>query len=264
MSLFNIFFLHLQQVFYHRLRSLVWFFIPLMNNLTLILFWSGALKNTAPVANWNMSYIATYYFLLTIAEALLSSHIEEDVASIDIQQGYLVRYLLRPFPYYWIKCIEEVPYRLLQGSYGVILLVSFSFIFSNLIHISSDPIVLGMSAIIFVLAYFLSYTMKINLGLSAFWFIDSRGFFELFTIILIIFSGGIVPLHLFPAPVQTLSYILPFAYSGYFPIIALQGQLGVMQLFQVMGVQIFWLGCLLLLNRTLWNNGIKQFTAFGQ
>ena len=264
MSLLNIFFLHLQQVLHHRLRSLVWFFIPLMNNLTLILFWSGALKNSTPFANWTMFSVTTYYFLLTIAGAMLSSHIEEDIASLDIQQGDLVRYLVRPFPYYWIKFIEEVPYRLLQGSYGIILLILFSLTFGNLIQISSDPFVLIMSVVIAIFAYFLSYTMKVNLGLSAFWFTDSRGFFELFTIILIVFSGGIVPLHLLPTTFQTLSYVLPFAYTAYFPIMAIQGQLNAAQLSQVIGVQIVWLGALLLLNRIMWFRGIKQFTAYGQ
>ena len=157
MSLLNIFFLHLQQVLHHRLRSLVWFFIPLMNNLTLILFWSGALKNSTPSANWTMSSVTTYYFLLTIAGAMLSSHIEEDIASTDIQQGNLVRYLLRPFPYYWIKFIEEIPFRILQGSYGIIFAHSFSLTFGKLIQITTDPFVLVMSGLIAVLAYFFEF-----------------------------------------------------------------------------------------------------------
>ena len=195
---------------------------------------------------------------------MLSSHIEEDIASTDIQQGNLVRYLLRPFPYYWIKFIEEIPFRILQGSYGIILLILFSLTFGKLIQITTDPFVLVMSGLIAVLAYFLSFTMKVNVGFSAFWFVDSGGFFELVTIILIIFSGGIVPLHILPNFFQILSYTLPFAYMGYFPIVALQGQLNTIQLFQVVGVQIIWLGTLLLLKRLLWNRGIKQFTAYGQ
>jgi len=264
MSLLNIFFLHFQQVFHHRLRSLVWFFIPFIQNFPLILFWSGAIKNSTPTANWTISSITTYYVFLTIAGTTLTSHIEEDVAKIDIQQGDLVRYLLRPFPYYWIKFIEELPYRLLQGSYGIILLILSSFVFGKLIQITSDPFIIFMSAIIAILAYFLIFTMKMNLGLSAFWFINSRGFFDLFTIILIVFSGGVVPLHLLPVPFQILSFILPFAYTAYFPITALQGQLNITQLFQVAGTQLLWLSILLLLNHTLWNRGIRKFTAYGQ
>ncbi|MFA5136633.1 MAG: ABC-2 family transporter protein [Patescibacteria group bacterium] len=264
MGLLNIISLHFQQVFHHRLRSLVWFFIPLLNNLVLILFWSGALKNTIADPNWTIYTATTYYFLLTIANAMLSSHIEEDVANYDIQQGELVRYLIRPFPYYWIKFIEEIPYRILQGSYGIILLIFFSLFFGTYIRITANPLILFFSFIIAVFAFFITFTIKMNLGLSAFWFKDSRGFFELVTITLIIFSGGVVPLYLLPQAVQIISYILPFSYTAFFPIIAVQGKLQIFQLFQVIAMQLVWLGILIGLNRVLWKKGIKKFTAIGQ
>jgi len=264
MRLFRIVLLHFQHVFENRLRSLVWFLIPLMNNLTVILFWSGAIKNTNSNASWNMSTIATYYFLLTIMGAMLNSHIEEDVAVFDIQQGDLVRYLTRPFPYYWIKFIEEIPYRILQGSYGILLVIAFSFFYKNYITISNNPIILLLSSLIMILAFFLTFTLKMNLGLSAFWFTDSRGFFELITIVLIIFSGGIMPLYLLPHGMQTISSILPFAYTAYFPILSLQGVFSYAQLIRIIGIQCLWLAVFLIINRIMWKQGIKQFTSFGQ
>lgn len=264
MGILNIALLHFQQVFHHRLRSLVWFCIPLLNNLTLILFWRGALKNTQGAANWTMSAVTTYYFLLTIAGSLLTSHIEEDVALYDIQYGELTRYLTRPFSYYWIKFIEEIPYRILQGFYGVILMILFTLFFGKFIHLSNDIVILGSSLILFVLAFFISFTLKMNLGYSAFWFKDSRGFFELVTIVIIIFSGGIVPLHLLPQAIQQISYILPFAYTAYFPIMALQGQFQILQILQIILAQCIWLAVLVFLNKSLWREGIKQFTSFGQ
>ena len=264
MPILQIVLLHFQYVFYNRMRSLVWFLIPLMNNLMLILFWSGALKHSTPSENWSMASVTTYYFLLTIAGAMLSSHIEEDVALIDIQQGDLTRYLTRPFPYFWIKCIEEMPYRILQGTYGIILLIIFTLFFGTYIRLTHDPIAICMSVIIAVLAFLITFTLKMNLGLSAFWFKDSRGFFELVTIVLIIFSGGVVPLHILPKAMQTISYALPFAYTAYFPIMGVQGELHYASLFQVIGSQIFWLTVLVGINRLMWSRGIKEFTAFGQ
>lgn len=264
MRLLRIIALHFQHVFENRLRSLVWFLIPLMNNLTVILFWSGAIQNTTINATWTMSAIATYYFLLTIMGAMLNSHIEEDVAVFDIQQGDLVRYLTRPFPYYWIKFIEEIPYRILQGSYGIFLVVLFSFFYKNYIRISNNPITLLLSVLIMFLAFFLTFTLKMNLGLSAFWFKDSRGFFELITIILIIFSGGVMPLYLLPHGLQTISFLLPFAYTAYFPILSLQGSLSYIELIRVVGIQCIWLAVFLTINRLMWRQGIKEFTSLGQ
>ncbi|PIY72604.1 hypothetical protein COY87_00095 [Candidatus Roizmanbacteria bacterium CG_4_10_14_0_8_um_filter_33_9] len=264
MRLFRIVSLHLQNIFHHRLRSFVWFLIPLMNNLTVILFWSGAIKNTSQNAAWTMSTITTYYFLLTIINSMLNSYIQEDVAEFDIKQGDLVRYLTRPFPYYWIKFIEEIPYRILQGSYGIILIIIFSFFYKNYIIISNKPIIILLSIPIMILALFLSFTLKMNLGLSAFWFKDSRSFFELVTIIIIIFSGGVMPLFLLPQGLQTISSILPFAYTAYFPILSLQGNLSYIQLIRVIGIQCLWLAVFIAINRIMWKYGIKQFTSFGQ
>lgn len=264
MSLLRIFSLHFQQVFHHRLRSFVWFCIPLLNNLTLILFWRGALKNTTGPAAWTMTTATTYYFLLTIAGSLVTSHIEEDVAVYDIQYGDLARYLTRPFPYFWIKFIEEIPYRIIQGFYGIVLLGLFSLFFGRFIIIASDPLVIALCIPTFIMAFFLSFTMKMNWGLSAFWFKDARGFFELLEIAIIVFSGGIVPLYLLPAAVRTLAYFLPFAYMGFFPIVGLQGQLPVPEMLRVIAVQAAWLSAFVLLNRFMWKRGIKQFTAFGQ
>lgn len=264
MAIVNIVLLHFQQVFHHRLRSLVWFCIPLLNNLTLILFWSGALKNSQPNAVWTMSTATTYYFLLTIAGSLLNSHIEEDVAVYDIQYGDLTRYLTKPFPYFWIKFIEEIPYRILQGFYGIIIVLIFTVFFGGFISLTHNPLIIFLTAITVVLAFFLSFTMKMNWGLSAFWFKDSRGFFELLEIVIIIFSGGIVPLYLLPQVVRSISYVLPFSYMAFFPIIGLQGQLSAWELVRVIAVQSAWLGAFVLLNRVMWSRGVKQFTAFGQ
>ena len=195
---------------------------------------------------------------------MLSSHIEEDVAEFDIQQGDLVRYLIRPFPYYWIKFIEEIPYRILQGSYGIIIMITVAVFFGKFIYLTHDPIMIFATGIMIIMAFFISFTMKMSLGLSAFWFKDSRGFFELVTIALIIFSGGIIPLYLFPKTIQTIAYILPFSYTAFFPIIALQGQLTYLQLFQVIGMQILWFGVFISIYRFMWSQGIKEFTAFGQ
>lgn len=264
MRLIKIISLHFQQIFHHRLRSFVWFLIPLLNTLTLVLFWSGAIKNTSYSPNWNMTTITTYYFLLTIAGAMLSSHIEDDVAEVDIQLGELVRYLIRPFPYFWIKFIEEIPYRVLQGSYGILLLIFFVVFFKLPIGITNQPSVLLLTIIMAVFAFSISFLIKMNMGLSAFWITERHGFFELITIISIIFSGGIVPIYLLPSVVQHVSFSLPFAYIAYYPVVSLQGQLPISTMVNVLIMQVCWIIILACLNRILWTRGVSKFTALGQ
>ncbi|MCX6717047.1 MAG: hypothetical protein NTU76_00005, partial [Candidatus Taylorbacteria bacterium] len=106
--------LHFDRTFEYRLKSLFWIFIPISNNLTLILFWAGS--------SVSMSYITTYYVLMTLASLLLTSHVEYEVAEYDIKQGQLVNYLLKPISYYWINFIGELPYRVLQSFYAAVFI----------------------------------------------------------------------------------------------------------------------------------------------
>lgn len=248
--------LYFERVFEYRLRSFIWLLLPLTNNMTLILFWSGAGMNT--------SAISTYYILMTIGGLLTTSHVEFEVSDIDIKQGQLVNYLTKPISYYWVNFFSEVPYRVLQAIYATVIIGSLLMFFPHALKITLNPLHIPLVALIFILGYLLSFTFKLSLAYLSFWFKDIHGLMELVTIIIIIFSGGVMPLPWYPQILQTISNILPFAYSGYYAIIALQGTVPLFGLFNIILIQGIWLGVLLLINRTLWKNGIKEFTAVGQ
>lgn len=248
--------LYFERVFEYRLRSLVWLLLPMTNNMTLILFWSGAGMNT--------SAVSTYYILMTIGGLLTTSHVEFEVSEIDIKQGQLVNLLTKPVSYYWVNFLSEVPYRVLQAVYAFIIISCFLFIFPGALKITLNPLYIPLVIIIFILGYLLSFTFKLCLAYLSFWFKDIHGLMELVTIVLIIFSGGIMPLPWYPQILQTMCKVLPFAYSGYYTIIALQGSVSWSGLFSILAVQGIWLFILVLIHNTLWKNGIKEFTAVGQ
>ena len=261
----RIFFLHMQSIFEHRSRSLVWFLISLANPLLLLLFWKGTTSGANTIfGNWSFSAISSYYFLLIIASAFLTSHIEEDIAKFDIQLGVLSKYLLRPFSYLWMKFFEEIPYRILQGFYGVIVCILFLFLFGNLFVFTNDSFVVFQSLIIIVFAYFLSFIFKMIIGLLAFWLIETGGFYQLVEMILLIFAGYLMPLSLLPAQLMHIAYALPFSYMIYFPIVALEGKLTYGELVHVIGMQALWLLGFIVMYKIILNMGLRKFTALGQ
>ncbi len=248
--------LYFERVFEYRLRSFIWLLLPLTNNMTLILFWNGAGMNT--------SAVSSYYILMTIGGLLTTSHVEFEVSEIDIKQGQLVNYLTKPISYYWVNFFSEIPYRVLQAVYASILIGALLIFFPNALKLSLNPLHIPLVIFIFVLGYLLSFTFKLSLAYLSFWFKDIHGLMELVTIIIIIFSGGVMPLPWYPKILQTISNFLPFAYSGYYAITALQGIVPLFGLFSIVLIQCVWLGVLLFINKILWKNGIKEFTAVGQ
>lgn len=257
MRYLKIILLHFENIFEHRLRSLVWFFDSMINPLMIIIFWAGVQVS-------NKHNINSYYLLLIVASAMLASHIEEDIADYDIRQGDLVRYLIKPFPYYWIKFIEEIPYRVLQGFYGIIVLIIINILFRNIIEIHLGWLTIGIGLMAAVLAFFMSFTYKMCLGMLAFWLKQVRGINQLMEIMTIIFAGYIIPIDMFPAQLKTIAYFLPFSYMIYFPVKIFQGGLITSDLIKIISGQLIWLTIFIIINRFEWRRGIRTFTAIGQ
>ena len=248
--------LYFERTLEYRLRSLLWLLIPLTNNLTLILFWSGA--------GMNSSSISTYYILMTVVSVFTTSHIEHEVSEVDIKQGQLVNYLTKPISYYGVQLLSEFPYRVLQGVYSILILGAFLLFFPGALRITLPVWHIPLVILLFILGYLISFTFKLSIAYISFWFKDIRGLFELVTIVIIIFSGGIMPLPWYPHLLQTVCSIFPFAYSGYFIVASLQGSVPLMGLVSLLAIQGVWLGVFLIINTVLWRNGIKEFTAMGQ
>ncbi len=264
MRYIKIFYLTSQHVLEYKARSFVWFLIALLNPLLLLLFWRGVtFVGTNHIKGWNISTITSYYLLITLANAFLQSHINEDIARDDVRKGELSVYLLKPISYFWKKFIEEIPYRVLQGCFGIIITIILSFLLGEFFITNSIAIIV-MAVLISIFAMFMSFTFKMILGLLSLWLIDIDGFFQLNEMFTLIFAGFVIPLYLFPPLLANIAYILPYSYMIYFPIIALQGKLTIAQCLYVLGIQGIWLILFFYSYKYLWINGKKKYSGAGQ
>ncbi len=264
MKYVKILFLHFQDALEDRSRSFVWFLLALIDPLLLLLFWRGALAASGgDIGGWQLSSITAYYLLLTIASSLLVVHIEEVVAYYDIYQGWLANYLLRPVSYFWYKLLQELPYRLLQGTMGIGVFLMMWLALGNLLNVDVSTGNLVRSLIIALLAFGISFLLKMVLGLSALWTTDFTGLAQLLEVTFLLFGGFIVPLSLFPTWLERLAYSLPFPYIVYFPVVSFQGRLTTVDFYRVLWAQLLWAVVLFLLSMILWRRGVQKFTGVG-
>lgn len=261
--LLTIFSLYSQHALEYKARSFVWFFVILIDVVVYLLYWRGVLNDPSGNQIWSFSEAVSYYLLLLVAGSFLQVHIEEEVAFEDIQYGRLSQYLLRPFSYTKFKFFQELPWRIIQGGFGVLTLLGIS-VFIRAPGLITDMRLVPLVIAIVISAYLLCFFYKMIVGLIAFWTIDFSGFQNIQTIIFILFSGILVPLHLLPDSIRSFSLFQPIAYMLYYPVRAAQGALGASELWQVLGMQWVWLGLFLGLYRFMWHKGLRQFTAVGQ
>ncbi|MBI2641033.1 ABC-2 family transporter protein [Candidatus Roizmanbacteria bacterium] len=265
MRILSIFSLHFEQVFEFKSRIFVWFLVSLFEPILFALFWSGAFRDRQVLeGGWTFPAMASYYFMLIIVGSSLITHHEEDISELDIQKGGLVKYLLKPYSYYWAKFYEELPWRIIQGSFGMIMFLIIFFKLNHLIDINLTFPNLLLSLVVIFLAYMLSFTYKMILGILAFWMTEIRSFFFLNEVIMIILGGYLMPIDLMYPTVAKIAAYSPFAGIIYYPIVAVQGRLSFPQFLQVIAIQAFWLILFIVLYRLLWRNGIKKFSAVGQ
>lgn len=258
----KIFFLNFLHVFELRAKTFVYFLLSLTGPFLFLLFWIGA--HIVGTSSFNFNTISSYYFLLIVASSLLMCHIENDIGTLDIQEGGMVKYLLKPFPYYWAKFLEEIPWRVLQAGMGLIVLLFLIIFFGKFFSITNSIPLFFITFFASVFAIMLSFTYKVLLGLAAFWLEDINGIFQLSEILIYIFAGFVVPLYVFPKAFEDIAYILPFSYMIYFPIAIIQGRLNVMQSILVLGFQLAWLLILYVLYMFVWAKGRQKFLGVGQ
>lgn len=254
-----------QRAFEIRSKMFVYFLLNLVPPLTMIIFWNGATHGGRSIDGiWDFPTLASYYLFLVLVAVFTQSHIEQDVAIRDIKEGGISPYILKPFSYFMLKLFYEVPYRFVQIGWGILTLSVLLIFYSDIISFSTSIQVILLTTVSLVLAYFLSFTLKMLVGIAAFWFTEIRGLFEILEVVILIFGGTLMPLSLLPGSLEQFSYMLPFAYTIYFPVIALQGQLSLIQIFQMLAVQLVWILAGVILYKRLWNLGVRKYSAIGQ
>ena len=265
MRYLNILLILMQKVIEQRMKALIWFLMTLLNPVVLILFWQGALKSTGgSIESWTQSDFNSYYLILIVVSNILVIHIEEHISFYDINLGYLSGFLVRPFSYYWMMFFHEMPYRILEGVYGIVAVFLISLVFHGLTFFNPTFSSILLVSIILVCALFISFTFKVIIGLLALWFTQVEGLRDTVFILGLVFGGFIVPLEILPQILKNIMLATPFPWITYYPVIALQGRIDTTQMTQVISQQLAWLVGLYLVHQFIWKRGIKKFTAVGQ
>lgn len=260
MKYYRIFVLHLQQVFEQKGQTFVWILLSFMGPLLMILFWRGA----KAIPGWTIEQLTAYYFLIIIVGAFVMTHIEERIGKIDIQEGQLTMYLLKPFSYFWFKFYYSVPNRILQGIFGSTFFLFCVSLFPSLFSFNITPAIFLFSFLLVVVGFFMAFLFKVIIGIMAFWMTEAKGLFEVINIIVTIFAGYLMPIALFPQWLQDITFVTPFPYMIYYPVIAFTGKLQVNEMVQIFLMQLVWVVILYFVYRLVWTAGIKKFSAVGQ
>ncbi len=114
-----------------------------------------------------------------------------------------------------------------------------------------------------ILSYLVTILIGLLLGLVAFWTVELTGFLLMYRLVSLFFSGALVPVQFFPAPLHLLATLLPFQAQASLSVSIYLGTLHGATVAGTLGLQLFWVVALYALAHLIWRRALRRTVIQG-
>jgi ABC-2 type transport system permease protein len=238
--------------------------IPLMATIYLWrAVYAGKDSGGGDVAGYSLAGMISYYLLITIADALTAVTEDDWQIAGDIREGAINQFLLKPIDYLTYRLCLFASGRLIYVAVAAAPVILFIVVQRQYWVAPPNATVFGLFivslALTALLQFFISYTM----ALLAFWLLEISTFIFIVFAFEYIAGGHLFPLDILPPAVATVLNFTPFPYQLFFPVSLYLGRITGAQMWQGLGIQVFWVVFFYFVARFTWRRGIRRYTAFG-
>jgi ABC-2 type transport system permease protein len=180
----------------------------------------------------------------------------------SIHQGEIAGDLLKPISLFTFWLAQDLG-RAIVGFFlrGLTIMIVYAFVFNI-----SYPTSIFQWLLLFItlmLSWLISFAYRFLVNLSAFWSPDARGIGRFAFIIVMFFSGFLMPLRFFPEWVQTLAYFTPFPHMLNTVVEVYLGVLTGAELMNALLAQIAWATALSVVCQIVLRLGTKRLVILG-
>jgi ABC-2 type transport system permease protein len=213
------------------------------------------------IAGYNVAQASTYVWLgqgLLAGIGLLGSH----EVSERVRTGEIAIDLARPIDLqmsYWARDLGRAA--LLLPARGAIPVLIGALTTGLAVPDSWTAAPLGLVSL--VCAISISFLLRYGVNLISFWTIDVQGYVNVYMLLMSLFSGFYVPVHIFPDWLQVIAHASPFPSMFQSPIDVLSGRVAGPQALGVIGVQLAWLTGLVVLTRVALRSASSKLVVQG-
>jgi len=256
---FKLYFLHSFNFRFNTVINLVFGGLGLLITL---FFWhliyGGDMQKV--LNGFTLSGVMTYFFIGSIFRP---NYYPGFTFSGMIKTGTLGPALLKPRNiglYVYFRNIANVLTGMIPQALFVIVLLPFAarFLTWNLSAFGAVSLVLFFA--VGTVSNFLVWSL---VGYMAFWLEEAEAVMWSFAILCNLLTGFFIPLAFFPSWSVRILEMLPFASWSYIPIMIYIGLYDAgMQVF-LLAVHLSWVAVLLLVNKIVWQRGVRNFTSVG-
>ena len=202
-----------------------------------------------------------FIFLSIIVGQLKSSWITSSQMIMEIRQGLISKYLIRPISYFWYYLMMFIGINSLYYIVYSFLILLFIFLFPHMIF--NLPLsFLGFLASLLISIY-LSYCIYFIMICFAFWFGEVRSLVVSYNLAMLILSGQYIPIRFFPDNILNIINWTPIRYLVDFPVSIATGLLSKEEIYNGLLLALLWCIILSVLGSVIYRLGIKDYEAYG-
>ena len=215
------------------------------------------------VAGYSLAGMISYYLLVTIVDALTAVNEDDWQIAIDIKDGNISQFLLKPIDYLTYRFCLFVAGRFIYVAVALIPVALFVYYLRKFFVGPVNLPTFGLFLISIVLTALLQFLMSFTMALLAFWVLEVSTFIFILFALEYIAGGHLFPLDILPPAISKVLNFTPFPYQLFFPVSIYLGQTSGAALWRGLIIQTFWVVTFYWVARLVWKRGIKKYSAVG-
>ncbi|MFA6106721.1 MAG: ABC-2 family transporter protein [Patescibacteria group bacterium] len=211
------------------------------------------------MGNYSLTNLVAYFALTKLITVTLLYDNFGFTVRDEIMEGRIVEYLVKPIGYmaksFALK-MGNIIFRLLPF---IIIIAPLYFFFSLSVNLAE---IFYFSAF-FLIGSLISFFVFYIVGIASFFIGEIVGFNFLFLNIIYFFSGGAIPIDLFPENIRAIINFFPFKLIGFVPVSIITGNYDLSSAPRDILSGIVWILIFYGLAKILFASGIRRLEAYG-
>lgn len=245
----------------YRVEALIWLFGAILQPLIYLIVWSTVSQtNGGSVGGYSTGAFAAYFVVLMLVNQWTDTWVMYEFES-RIREGTFSPKLLRPIHPIHSDVADNVTHKFLTS----FILIPVAVLLAVIFHATLRPPLWALAAFVpsLFLAFLLRFVVEWTVALACFWTTRVGAVNQMYAVAVMVLSGQMAPLSLFPPPVQTLATILPFRWMVAFPVDLATGALSPHDALVGCVTQAVWLALGVVLLNVVWRWAVRRYSAVG-
>lgn len=254
-----------QNTLVYRLNFTMWQVRTILSFLTIYFFWLAVFSQYAHIGDYSRMTMFSYLVIAAFLRNLVL-WTNSYRACVEIANGDLNNYLVRPINYFYNWLARDWADKALNLIFFVPVLALLIFIFKIPLTFSLNLVTWLSFILLAFLGSLLYFLYSFIISSFSFWYPEHDGWPLRFVMLMFLdfLSGIAFPLDIFPQSLVALFKLLPTSYFVYYPAQVFLGRLSLNETISGFIILLAWLGLFIILTKLVWRKGLKIYGAYGR